>query len=269
MPFGSRERSRSGEKSRSETIATMLSPQVTPAQAPTPHRGLPAVHNPVPACRSSTAGSARASKQPGGGRTLRGVDTRYPQPCTCLPFIHSRAGSAFRAAGGGRTLPYVDILASPHVLVDLAACAWATALAVVDLRERRLPRTLTLPAYVVGGACLLVALTTGGRAVLPIVVAAITGAVALRCVYVVARALSPGGAGLGRGDVTLSAPLGGWLAWHGWEALLVGAWAGFALSGLIAAALLLARRVDRDTALPHGPPMLLGAVLAVAAAHVG
>lgn len=163
----------------------------------------------------------------------------------------------------------MDILRSPHLLVDVAACAWAVALAVIDIRERRLPRTLTLPAYAVGGVCLLAALATGGRALLPAVAAAIAGAVAMRCIYVVARALSPGGAGLGRGDVTLSAPLGGWLAWHGWEAWLVGAWAGFALSGLTAAALLLARRVDRETALPHGPPMLLGAVLAVAAAHAG
>ena len=148
-------------------------------------------------------------------------------------------------------------------------CVWAAALAVVDIRERRLPRVLTLPAYAVGVCLLFAALADGGRDALPRVVAALTGAVVLRLVYVAARALSPGGMGLGRGDVTLSAPLGGWLAWHGWEAWVLGAWAGFALSGLTAAVLLVARRVQRDTALPHGPPMLLGAVLAALAAHVG
>lgn len=161
------------------------------------------------------------------------------------------------------------LVSSPHAAVDLAVCGWAVALACIDVRERRLPRSLTLPAYGAGVILLATAAVLGGREALPLAAAALTGAVALRCVYVVARTLSPGGVGLGRGDVTLSAPLGGWLAWHGWEAWLLGAWSGFAVSGLIAAALLVARRVDRDTALPHGPPMLLGAVLAVAAAHAG
>lgn len=161
------------------------------------------------------------------------------------------------------------MLRSPDVPVDVLVCLWAAVLAVIDVRERRLPRVLTLPAYGLGGALLAVAAATGGRDALPQVAAAVTGAVALRCLYTAVRALSPGGVGLGRGDVTVSAPLGGWLAWHGWEAWFVGAWAGFAISGLTAALLLVARRVDRDTALPHGPPMLLGAMLAVAASHAG
>ncbi|MDO5699665.1 MAG: A24 family peptidase [Dermatophilus congolensis] len=157
---------------------------------------------------------------------------------------------------------------SPHLATDLLVCAWALALARVDIRERRLPRKLTLPAYVIGTALLVAAVTTGGGAqALPQVAPALAGAIALRLVYAAARALSPGGAALGRGDVTLSAPLGGWLGWHGWEAWLLGAWSGFAISGLVAATLLLTKRVGKHTPLPHGPPMLLGALLAASATH--
>ncbi len=148
--------------------------------------------------------------------------------------------------------------------VDALVCAWAIPLAVTDLRERRLPRALTVPAYPVAATLITLAAVLGHAAQ---AVAALLGAAGLRAIYALARAASPGGSGLGRGDVTLSAPLGAWLAGHGLDTWLLGSGGGFALSGLAALALLACGRARRGTELPHGPGMLLAAALAVAAWH--
>lgn len=156
------------------------------------------------------------------------------------------------------------------VLLDVAVCAWAWALARADLRTRRLPRALSVPAYPAGAlflfsVWLFAGDVPGARAR---VLLAVAGAVGLRLLYRLLRALSPGGAGLGRGDVTLAAPLGGWLAWHGISTWVAGAWAGFAISGVVALTLLATGRAHRQTKIPHGPGMLAGAVLAVCGSHL-
>ena len=73
--------------------------------------------------------------------------------------------------------------------------------------------------------------------------------------------ISPSGMGLG--DVKLAASLGTLLAWFSWRLLLAGGLAGFLLGGVFAGALLVSRRADRKQAIPFGPFMIAGAVLAV------
>ena len=79
--------------------------------------------------------------------------------------------------------------------------------------------------------------------------------------FLLAALLSPGGEGLGLGDVKLAGVLGALLGWWGWDVALVGLLSGFVLGGLGALALLLTRRVDRRGSLAFGPAMLLGAYL--------
>jgi leader peptidase (prepilin peptidase)/N-methyltransferase len=69
--------------------------------------------------------------------------------------------------------------------------------------------------------------------------------------------------GLGLGDVKLAGLLGLYLGWLGWRPVLVGTFAGFLLGGLLGVALLAARRAHRRTAIPFGPFMLAGALLAL------
>jgi leader peptidase (prepilin peptidase)/N-methyltransferase len=71
---------------------------------------------------------------------------------------------------------------------------------------------------------------------------------------------------MGFGDVKLAGLLGLYLGWLGWGSLLIGAFAGFLCGGLVGVALLLARRAKRGTAIPFGPHMLAGALLAIFAA---
>lgn len=71
---------------------------------------------------------------------------------------------------------------------------------------------------------------------------------------------------MGGGDVKLAPLLGFYLGWLGWDAVAVGAFAGFLLGGVVGIALLAARTATRKSRIPFGPYMLAGAFLAVFAA---
>jgi leader peptidase (prepilin peptidase)/N-methyltransferase len=75
--------------------------------------------------------------------------------------------------------------------------------------------------------------------------------------------------GLGFGDVKLLALLGLVLGWVGWEVLLAGIFLGLVTGAVVALALMATGRAGWRTALPFGPPLLLGAVLALAVAGLG
>lgn len=65
---------------------------------------------------------------------------------------------------------------------------------------------------------------------------------------------------MGFGDVKLAVGAGAVLGWYGWPTVLLGAFAGFLLGALYGAALLVARRAYRKTAVPFGPFLLAGAL---------
>ena len=128
-------------------------------------------------------------------------------------------------------------------------------LAVIDLREKRLPNRLTLPSYpIVAALIALAALADGGW---PAAGRAALGAVVLLAVYAVLHVVNP--AGLGMGDVKLAGPLGALLAWQSWSALLWGTFAAFLLTAVVGLALIALRKAGRKSSLPFGPFMLLGA----------
>ena len=143
----------------------------------------------------------------------------------------------------------------------LGFAALSVALAVIDVREHRLPNRLVLPAYpavlvLFALACALGAPWTrfGGAA---------AGMAVLFVVFAVFRLASR--AGLGGGDVKLAGVVGGMLGWIGWDAVLVGVFAAFLLGGLFGLLLLALRRADRRTRFAFGPWMLAGAWAGVAA----
>ena len=132
-------------------------------------------------------------------------------------------------------------------------------LAVIDLRHHLLPNRVVVPSIVIGAVLLLVA-ALGGQEWAALL-RAFLGAVALFAVYLALALISP--RGLGFGDVKLAGLVGLYLGWIGWDALVVGAAAGFVIQALLAALLLATRRVGRRGELPFGPAMLLGAVVAI------
>lgn len=137
--------------------------------------------------------------------------------------------------------------------------AIGVALALIDLEHHRLPDAIVLPSYVVvAGLLVLASWGDGDWAALA---RAGIGGLALWVLYFGLMLVKPGG--MGFGDVKLAGILGAALAWLGWGSLVVGAFGAFLLGGGFAAGMLLMRKAHRRTAIPFGPWMIAGAVLAV------
>jgi leader peptidase (prepilin peptidase) / N-methyltransferase len=141
----------------------------------------------------------------------------------------------------------------------LYLAAIAVALTLIDLDVRRLPNAIVLPSYVVGAALLLLPAVAAGE--WDAYLRALLGALALFDLYFALAFAYP--AGMGFGDVKLAGVLGLYLGWLGWGELAVGAFLGFLLGGAWGVALLVARRASRKSAIPFGPFMLGGALVAV------
>ncbi len=126
--------------------------------------------------------------------------------------------------------------------------AWLTLLSGYDIRQRRLPNWLTLPAAVVVPAVAAGA----GRGT-----AALAGAAALTAVYLVVHLVAPDG--LGGGDVKLAAGLGALTGAFGADVWLLAAVSAPLLTGLWG---LIAAAGRRGGTVPHGPSMCLASALA-------
>lgn len=135
--------------------------------------------------------------------------------------------------------------------------ATGAALSLIDLDVHRLPDLIVLPSYPIVGLLLLVPTWVTGQwgALLR---AALAG-LALYAGYFVLAFVSPGGGGLGMGDVNLAGVLGLLLGWLGWGPAIVSVLAAFVTGGVIALVLLLTRRASRKSHIAFGPSMLLGA----------
>lgn len=130
------------------------------------------------------------------------------------------------------------------------------ALAFIDASVHRLPDRLTVPAFAVAATLLAVDAVWHRR--LADLVGALGGAVASAGFYLLLAFIADGG----MGDVKLALGAGLLLGWHGWAVVLLGVTAGFALTALFGAAMVLAGRLKRGEHLAHGPGML-AATLAV------
>ncbi|MEU7629417.1 A24 family peptidase [Nocardia sp. NPDC049220] len=151
-------------------------------------------------------------------------------------------------------------------LAFAALTAWCTALTMHDVRERRLPNTLTGPgALAILGYALITRQFT---------VAALGGAL-LSAVYLLMHLTAP--TALGAGDVKLSAGLGAAAALGGAQAWVWAALGAPALTAGVAVVALVARRVVTPTSahrsreriiVPHGPAMCLATLLALLSSSI-
>ena len=140
--------------------------------------------------------------------------------------------------------------------------ALGVPLALIDVREHRLPDALTLPSYpasllLLGVAAPFVPDGTGRFS------HALIGMAAAVAMFFLLLLAFP--AGLGMGDVKLAGPLGAYLGWLGATAFLAGLLAAWLLAAVTGLALLLAHRATRKTQIPFGP-FLIAATLGVALA---
>lgn len=141
----------------------------------------------------------------------------------------------------------------------LTFTALGIALAAIDLDTHRLPDALVLPAYPV-----LAVLLIGAAAVRDDWWAAARsglGGLALFSFFFALATISP--RGMGFGDVKLAGVIGLVLGYFSWWMLVIGAFAGFFLGAGVGVALIAAGSAGRKTALPFGPFMVVGAVVAL------
>jgi leader peptidase (prepilin peptidase)/N-methyltransferase len=169
----------------------------------------------------------------------------------------------------GTTVVLVGLALAGALLVGgvrpgTVALAWAgvagVVLGAVDLAVHRLPDRVTVPACAAVATALLVdavALDTW-----PALLRAVLAGAAAFGLAASAAVLSP--QGLGFGDVKLLGLLGLVLGWVSWGALLAGVFLGLVTGAAAFLTLIAAGRAGWRTALPFGPPLLVGAVLALA-----
>ena len=139
------------------------------------------------------------------------------------------------------------------LMAGLVALTW------IDLRTRRLPREITYVTAALGVPLLVVAALverSPQRIWMMLLGAAISLAI-MGLIYLASRG------GMGEGDVRLSPLLGAYLGWLNPGLAPVGLFFGFACGAVVGVVLLVAKRGDRKTAIPFGPFLALGTVLAV------
>lgn len=145
------------------------------------------------------------------------------------------------------------------VIVHLALIAVGIRLLIVDARTHRLPNRIVLPTL--GVLVVLVGLEALLTGDLWRATRALVGMLLLAGFYAAMRAMSR--RGVGGGDVKLAGVIGLVLAWHGWQALAVGAASAFVLGAMYALVLMAMRRADRSTRIAFGPWMIIGAAIGV------
>lgn len=141
----------------------------------------------------------------------------------------------------------------------LYLAAVGVALAFIDFDTKRLPNALTLSSYPVVAGLLLLPAALDDRWD-QYFHALIGGAILFGC-YLLAAVLFP--AGMGMGDVKLAGVLGMGLAWFGWGVLVVGGFAAFLFGAVVGLALISRGRAGRRTAIPFGPFMVAGTLVAL------
>lgn len=133
------------------------------------------------------------------------------------------------------------------------------ALSWIDLRTKRLPREISYTTCLLGGPLLVVAALVRDepRRIVTMIGGAAIALAFMGILYVVSRG------GMGDGDVRLSPLLGGYLGWLGLGYVPVGLFLGFLFGSIVGVGGMILGKAGRKTALPFGPFLALGTVVAV------
>lgn len=175
----------------------------------------------------------------------RGISPRYP-------LVEAGTSLLFMAVAARFGL-------TPPLAAYLYLAAIALTLAMIDADVRRLPNAIVLPSYLVG--VLLIVPADAARGDWWSAGRGLIAMAALSALFLALALLYPGGMGVG--DVKLAGLLGLYLGRLGWSTVWIGTFTGFLLGGLVGAVLVVSGRASLKTAIPFGPFMLAGAMLAL------
>lgn len=134
-----------------------------------------------------------------------------------------------------------------------------TALALIDLREHRLPNRILYPwaAVTMGLLMVITFLLTDGAGLGRALAAGALWAL----VFAVARLIHP--PSIGWGDIKLSVVLGLYSGFLGWETFISAVAVSFLLGGVVSVALLATRRARSSSRVAFGPFLIIGTAAAL------
>ncbi len=149
--------------------------------------------------------------------------------------------------------------ASVEMVAFWVLSAGLLALSWIDLRIKRLPREISYTTLAIGAPLLVLAalLRDEPRRIWTMALGAV---LALAFMWAL-HALSRGG--MGDGDVRLSPLLGAYLGWLGLPYVPVGLFLAFLSGSVVGVAAMVVGRAGRKTAVPFGPFLALGTLVAV------
>jgi leader peptidase (prepilin peptidase)/N-methyltransferase len=133
------------------------------------------------------------------------------------------------------------------------------ALSMIDLDVYRLPNAIVIPAYPVLATLLVAGAVALGDG--QVLLRAAVGAAALTAGYFAIALAYPGG--MGFGDVKLAGLVGAVLGALSYQALVVGAFAAFVIGAVVGLTVIALRRGNRRSAVPFGPFMVVGSLVAL------
>jgi leader peptidase (prepilin peptidase)/N-methyltransferase len=178
---------------------------------------------------------------------------RWEMPATTTArLIHLGCAALFAAAA----LRFGWSPALPAWLVLFAALL---AISVIDLEHYIVPNRILIPLTAAAGPLLALAVL-GEDGNLADLIRGVLGGVAGLTVMLALNLISP--RGMGMGDVKMSFVLGLYLGFLGWGELVLGFFAAFLLGALVGVALMATKRRGRKDAVPFGPFLAAGTVLA-------
>jgi leader peptidase (prepilin peptidase) / N-methyltransferase len=171
------------------------------------------------------------------------------------PLVELTCGLLFVAV----TLRVHHLNQLPALPAYLYFVAMGIALAMIDIDCHRLPNSIVLPSYPVIALMLTIAavLQDESAAVFRVLI----GGLALFGFYALLMIIHP--RGMGYGDVKLAGLIGALLAFQSYSTLLVGAFLAFLLGALAGVIVIASRRGGAKTAIPFGPFMIGGALIAL------
>ena len=144
--------------------------------------------------------------------------------------------------------------------------AVGVALVLTDIDHKRIPNRILFPGIIVGAVLLTIGAVgdgaDAGGGLEPFIRAGAGGAAYFTGLLVLAL-IARGGFGFG--DVKLAILLGMFLAYQSWGVLATGVLLAFLLGGLQAILLLVTGIKGRKDPIPFGPPLIAGALIALAA----
>ena len=185
---------------------------------------------------------------------LRGRCRRCRAPIGIAPIVIELTNAGLYVLVAVRFDDTRAVIPAYCILVSvLVAQTW------IDLQTQRLPREITYTGVVLGAVALSIAAVVVDEPE-RIWMAALGAAIALVTMWLI-YALSRGG--MGDGDVRLAPLLGMYLGWLNPGIVLPGLLFGFTAGAVVGVAMMAIDRAGRRTAVPFGPFLALGTVVAL------